>query len=72
MITSKNLIKLNSSFWEDDFEEISNLMIEFARLHVKEALKQATIKAEIKDTYNRYTVIDKDSILNAYSEDNIK
>lgn len=47
-------------------------MIEFAKLHVQEALKEASKKAEInyEDFSGKY--IDKDSILNAYNLDDIK
>lgn len=49
-------------------------MIEFAKLHVEQALKDASEKAENK--WVRYTVnyyeIDKESILNAYPSTNIK
>ena len=59
-------------------EELPNLMIEFAKLHVEAALKEASEKArQIEDphTYTGNTgseyptdyIIDKDSILNAYS-----
>jgi len=59
------------------------VMIEFAKLHVEAALKEASEKAkQIEDPY-AYTgntgseypadyIIDKDSILNAYSLKNIK
>lgn len=55
-----------------DFKEV---MIEFAKLHVEAALKEAVYKAETitidvhgQDTCN----IDEDSILNSYPLDNIK
>lgn len=63
--------------------EILKVMIEFAKLHVKAALKLASEKAkQIEDPYS-YTgntgseypadyIIDKDSILNAYPLKNIK
>ncbi len=55
---------------------IEEFMIQFAQLHVKEALKQASEKANTKyeelpilgEVYN----IDKETILNAYSLENIK
>ena len=55
-------------------QEISYKAIEFAKLHVKEALKAASEKAEIDPrsyTHNDYE-LNKDSILNAYPLDNIK
>jgi len=47
-------------------------MIEFAKLHIQKALKEASEKAEInyEDFSGKY--IDKDSILNAYNLDEIK
>lgn len=49
---------------------VREAIIEFAKLHVKEALKQASEKAlydfEIED------IIDKNSILNAYDLNQIK
>lgn len=54
-----------------DVQEASKKLIEFTTLHVQEALKQASEKAEIiyeKDV----DCIDKDSILNAYNLDGIK
>jgi hypothetical protein len=59
--------------------EIAEHMIEFAKLHVEEALKSASENAERKKVYNGHPqrlivkrVIDKDSILNAYPLTNIK
>ena len=62
---------------------INNAMIEFAKMHVQEALKQASEKADADFTYlgddlkeigaeyiEVYTI--KDSILNAYPLDLIK
>ena len=60
-------------------EYISDIMIEFAKLHVEAALKEASKKA---DTDGRHTYlfrreyvpvkVDKNSILNAYPLENIK
>ena len=71
-----------------DYNDIENLMIEFAKLHVKVALKEASEKAElyrynngfkqskanIKEEYcfNYKVAIDKETILNAYPLENIK
>ena len=62
---------------------VRKCMIEFAKMHVQEALKQASEKADADFTYlgddlkeigaeyiEVYTI--KDSILNAYSLENIK
>ena len=51
-------------------------MKEYAKLHVKEALKQASEKAGMiwatTDFYDDRKIIHKPSILNAYPLDNIK
>lgn len=64
---------------EPDDDTIYKAMIEFAKLHVEAALKEASINAETKeesdnpyDTEDRYYVVDKDSILNSYPLENIK
>lgn len=59
------------------FSDIHNAMIEFAKLHVQEALKQASEKVKLDDgdyiSDGFYeTMIDKESILNAYPLENIK
>lgn len=61
------------------YEHCKDLMIQFAKLHVKEALKQASEKAKTKEDVAIFAEgtyvtqkIDKDSILNAYNLDNIK
>jgi len=53
--------------------DITHAMIEFAKLHVEDALKAASEKAEMKDDWdNQKGSIDKDSILQSYSLENIK
>lgn len=48
-------------------------MIEFAKLHVEAALKEASEQAEIENDWdNQKGNISKDSILNAYPLENIK
>ena len=56
-------------------EDAKEAMIEFAKLHVEEALKEASEKADyITDGQEHITDIwiDKDSILNSYPLENIK
>ena len=48
------------------------MMIEFAKLHVTEALKEASEKAEIEDLSYDDRIVNVKSILNAYSLENIK
>ena len=58
-----------------DFNNIPDLMIEFAKLHVKAALLAAVNNAELdRDAAQDLNGIsvNKDSILNAYPEENIK
>jgi len=57
--------------------KISGIMIEFAKLHVKAALKEANENSFIymltaTDDSARFPVIDENSILNAYPLENIK
>ncbi len=89
MITAEELI--NKKYL--DFESLDNgniwtnieeLMQQFAKLHVQEALKQASEKSLMKDVnedchyedeegnFPEIYFIDKDSILNAYNLNNIK
>jgi hypothetical protein len=67
-----------------DIEDAKEAIIEFAKLHVQEALKQASEKSLMKDVnedchyedeegnFPEIYFIDKDSILNAYGLNNIK
>ena len=58
---------------EDAHISIEEVMIQFARLHVTQALKQASENATAKCDPDDYTpYINSDSILNAYPLDNIK
>jgi hypothetical protein len=56
------------------FDDAIEAIIEFAKLHVEQALKEASENAEMK--WVRFTdhdyEIDKDSILNSYPLENIK
>ena len=52
-----------------------SILIKFAKLHVEKALKQASEKADTKmekGVMDEYIVIDRDTILNAYSLNLIK
>jgi hypothetical protein len=54
-------------------QDICKLMIEFAKFHVELALISATKEVYInRDNDGNYGLINLDSILNAYSFDNIK
>lgn len=92
-----NYLDANSEFMESmreqmsklkgfNFDNIPDLMIEFAKLHVEAALKAASESALIRETNYKgswtsesisiddYTnaVVDKESILNSYQVTNIK
>lgn len=66
-------------FDEGNFNNVTDMLIEFAKMHVQEALKQASVEAEVEhelsnpyDPNSEYQIVNKDSILNAYPLENIK
>ena len=75
-------------FDEGNFNNVTDMLIEFAKMHVQEALEKAYLDSEMRvsenDTneYPSFTdnyddgyvtiTVSKDSILNAYSLENIK
>ena len=77
--TAKEFIEINSENYS--LIDIEGIMIEFTKLHVESALKEASNKALLKDE-GRYVlgdedwhedlVVDKKSILNAYPLTNVK
>ena len=89
-LTAEEFLRNSSVTSSDSYDFLSKqeLMIEFAKMHVQEALKQASEKAfveytdlETKEKFDYTDVINddnvgadvnKDSILNAYSLENIK
>lgn len=74
LLTSKELFDKMLS--ENDEVTSTEMMIEFAKLHVEQSLKLASKKAKIVDVGIDYAitewVVDKDSILNSYPLENIK
>ena len=60
----------------DDYthwEEIHEMLIEFAKLHVQQALKEASVKASVYADEGGYTeFVDEYSILDSYPLDKIK
>ena len=57
---------------------VKEAMIEFAKMHVQEALRLASVEAEVEhelsnpyDPNSEYQIVNKDSILNAYHLENI-
>ena len=74
MITAEELLD-NIEIWDGVFVHSKNAkqaMIEFAKLHVTEALKEASEKAEIEDLSYDDRIVNVKSILNTYSLENIK
>ena len=76
MITAK-LILTEKETYDSEYPTVSKYdaleaMIEFAKLHVTEALKEASEKAEIEDLSYDDRIVNVKSILNAYSLENIK
>jgi hypothetical protein len=66
------LVRDNSQYSENGTQK---LMIEFAKMHVKAALEAASEKANLDGDEGSnfdYIIVDKDTILNAYPESNIK
>ena len=76
MITAK-LILMGKETYDPEYPTVSKYdaieaMIKFAKLHVTEALKEASEKAEIEDLSYDDRIVNVKSILNAYSLENIK
>ena len=66
-------------FDEGNFNNVTDMLIEFAKMHVQEALRLASVEAEVEhelsnpyDPNSEYQIVNKDSILNAYPLDLIK
>jgi hypothetical protein len=59
------------SFTAKETEMFTKMMIEFAKNHVTEALKQASENAESYVIGGLTSEVDKNSILSAYSLDNV-
>ena len=82
MITAEEFIEEKYSDVPYELKDITDLMVEFAKLHVTEALKEASEKANYgiyknndgQEPYHHESniYVDEDSILNAYPLDNIK
>jgi hypothetical protein len=71
-ILNKKFSELKSSF---DLNDVKDCMVEFAKLHVEAALKEASVKtykASIGHGNVYHTESAKDSILNSYPLDKIK
>jgi hypothetical protein len=78
MITAEELFY--EMLEENDECTSTEMMVEFAQRHVTEALKQAAAKAELATEWENpfnpsmgsFEVVDTESILSAYTLDNIK
>jgi hypothetical protein len=64
----ENLIEENN---HDSNIDLEDALIEFAKMHVETALYIASERADLTDN-GRFPYVDKASILNSYSLDNIK
>ena len=75
-MTAKEFINKNSYFILNADTPMGNTlkeaMIEFAKYHVEQALKAASEQAESYVIGGLVSEVDRESILNAYSELNIK
>jgi hypothetical protein len=69
MITAKELF--DKMLLENDECTSTEMMITFAKIHVTEALQEASEKAESYVIGGLTSEVDKESILNAYSLDNV-
>ena len=84
--TAEEFLEMNpfASYWYDEknkttvcrSDEVKTIMIEFAKLHRKPALKAASEKATVSMRHTRpfsekRPVVDKESISSAYPESNI-
>ena len=69
MITAEEFIEEKYADVPYELKDITDLMIEFAKLHVTEALKEASEKAV---GLHCTDFVDKDSIINSYPLDNFK
>ena len=81
MKTAEEFLRNSSVTSSDSYDFLSKqeLMIKFAKMHVQEALRLASVEAEVEhelsnpyDPNSEYQIVNKDSILNAYSLENIK
>jgi hypothetical protein len=73
-ILEENLLNVDSSvFKEGHYFVIEQAMIEFAKLHVTAALKEASEKASVYADEGGYSeFVDEESILNSYPLENIE
>ena len=80
MKTAEEFLRNSSITSSDRYDFLSKqkLMIEFAKMHVQEALRLASVEAEVEhelsnpyDSNSEYTIVNKESILNAYPLENI-
>ena len=70
----RNIARFESPNDVIPIHSLDKIMIEFAKFHVEAALKAASKSARLKELEVHLSdgSVDKDSILNAYSLDNIK
>lgn len=71
ILTAEEFLNENRDIQSDFDYETVKVMIEFTKLHVQAALKEASENAKIF-SYVNMAELDKESILNAYPLTNIK
>jgi D-aminopeptidase len=76
-MTAEDILKKYPDYWQGgkaqySEEDVKKAMIEFAKLHVEQALKAASENVIVHDDAFKEAEVDKDSILNAYPLTNIK
>jgi hypothetical protein len=71
--TAEELMQSKNGDDYTHWEEIHEMLIEFAKLHVQQALKEASVKASVYADEGGYTeFVDEYSILDSYPLDKIK
>ena len=70
--TAEEFIEQTYSFVPFELDQITELMQEFAKIHVEAVLKEASEKAIIDYDIGGYSFVSKQSILNSYPLTNIK
>ena len=63
---------VNQYDWENSSLDIPMVLIEFAKIHVTEALEQASKKADYNFKNSPCSGLERNSILNSYSLTNLR
>ena len=69
----KKILTAEEFYDKSKHDSILDIMIDFAKLHVEQALKEASEKADTQTIHcTHIQIVDKNSILNSYPLENIK